>query len=219
MHILYLYGFASGPQSNKAQFFKEKFNSLDVPFDIFDYIPNRESFSNLKTSKLLENLHSYIELNYTKETDIVLFGSSFGAFLSVWYTSKHPERVQNLILIAPALRFSAHLICETHGINPSLWEKQGLINVFHYRYNGEIPLKYTFYEDLVENPLPDFDKVGISIPILILHGKSDNVVPIIGSKQFADSNRQVTLHELNGDHQLLDQKDAMWDLVKDFLGI
>lgn len=218
MSIVYLYGFASGPQSNKAQFFKEKFSSLGVHFDIFDYVPNEESFSNLKTSSLLKNLHSYLKLNYANE-EIILFGSSFGAFLSVWYVTKHPERIKKLILIAPGLRFSASFISETHGINSSFWKKQGSINIFHYRYNREIPLNCTFYEDLVENPPPDFDKLEIPIPILILHGNSDNVVPIAWSKQFIDYNRQVILHVLNGNHQLFDQKDTMWDLVKDFLNL
>ncbi len=218
MSIVYLYGFASGPQSNKAQFFKEKFSSLDVHFDIFDYIPNEESFINLKTSSLLKSLHSYLELNYANE-EIILFGSSFGALLSVWYVTKHPERIKKLILMAPGLRFSASYISEKHGINSSIWKKQGSINIFHYRYNREIPLNYTFYEDLVENPPPDFDKLEIPIPILILHGNSDNVVPIAWSKQFVNHNRQVLLHVLNGNHQLLDQKDTMWDLVKDFLNL
>jgi len=54
MKLLYFYGFSSGPQSNKAQFFKNKFSGLkpSIEFQIVDYIPNRESFTNLRTSKL-----------------------------------------------------------------------------------------------------------------------------------------------------------------------
>lgn len=218
MIILYLYGFASGPQSDKAQFFKNKFTSLGVTFDIFDYIPDEESFRNLTTSLLLENLHSYIELNYPKE-HIILFGSSFGGFLLTWYVSRHPERIRKLILMAPALRFSVSSVCKIHGITPSLWKKQGFVLVSHYRYNREIPLNYTFYEDLLTNPPPDFKNVEIPIPTLILHGKSDEVVPVAWSQTFADLNQQVLLYTLEGNHQLLDQKEIMWELVKEFLGI
>ncbi len=218
MIILYLYGFASGPQSDKAQFFKNKFTSLGVTFDIFDYIPDEESFRNLTTSLLLENLHSYIGLNYPKE-HLFLFGSSFGGFLLTWYASRHPERIRKLILMAPALRFSASSVCKIHGITPSLWKKQGFVLVSHYRYNREIPLNYTFYEDLLTNSPPDFINVEISIPTLILHGKSDEVVPVAWSQTFADLNQQVLLYTLDGNHQLLDQKEIMWELVKEFLGI
>ncbi|MHA2247677.1 MAG: YqiA/YcfP family alpha/beta fold hydrolase [Candidatus Hodarchaeales archaeon] len=218
MRILYLYGFASGPESDKTQFFENKFSSLSVPFDIFDYIPDKESFKNLRTSKLLENLHSYIRLNY-HEDDLILFGSSFGGFLLAYYANRHPEKIRKLILIAPALGFSASRILKILKITPSIWKEQGFVPVFHYRYNQEIPLSYSFYEDLATIPPPNFEKMITPIPTLILHGMFDEVVPLLWSQQFADNNQQVTLHELNGDHQLLDQKEKMWEIVKVFLNI
>ena len=219
MRILYLYGFASGPGSDKAQFFKNKFSSLNVLFDIFDYIPDKESFKNLKTSLLLENLHSYIGLNYPKD-DLILFGSSFGGFLLAWYANRHPEKkIRKLILMAPALGFSASRILKILEITPSIWKEQGFVPVFHYRYNREIPLAYSFYEDLSTNPPPNFEKMITPIPTLILHGTFDEVVPLSWSQQFADNNQQVTLHVLNGDHQLLDQKEIMWEIVKVFLNV
>ncbi len=215
MRILYLYGFASGPQSDKAQFFKNKFSSVDVRFDIYDYIPDIKSFTNLKTSHLLEKLHSYIQKHYPKK-DLILFGSSFGGLLSTWYASKHPEKIKKLILMAPALKFSSLI---STILDPVIWKEQGHLPVFHYRHNKEIPLAYSFYEDISANTPPNFEKTNISIPTLILHGKSDEVVPISWSQKFAAFNQNATFHPLNGDHQLLDQKETMWNLVKEFLKI
>ncbi len=59
--LLYLYGVASGPLSTKAQFFKKK-SIRKVEFDIYDYIPDQDSFTNLQTSSILKKLHSYIEM-------------------------------------------------------------------------------------------------------------------------------------------------------------
>ncbi|MFX0015365.1 MAG: alpha/beta hydrolase [Promethearchaeota archaeon] len=215
--VLYLYGFASGPQSCKAQFFKEKFSLLKIHFDIFDYIPNEEAFSNLRTSSLLDDLHSYIQANY--ENSLILFGSSFGALISAWYASRYPKKIEKLILMAPALRFSTSFICQALGTDPSIWERKGYVNVSHYRYNKEVPLNFSFYEDLLENPLPNFWKEVFLQPILIFHGKFDEVVPLIWSQEFMEFNWNVTLHTLDGDHQLLNQKKIMWKLIKEFFNI
>ncbi|MHA2202630.1 MAG: alpha/beta fold hydrolase [Candidatus Hodarchaeales archaeon] len=217
MQIVYLYGFASGPQSNKAQFFKRKFASLDMSFDIYDYIPNRDSFTNLKTSILLENLLSHLETNYFGENNLILFSSSFGGLISAWYTYLHPEKIKKMILMAPALGFSAQRIVKLFEIPLTFWKEHGYVPVFHYRYDQEIPLAYSFYTDLLVNPPPDVEKMRILVPTLILHGRFDDVVPLVWSQQFIQINPEARLHILNGDHQLLDQKEEIWMVVEDFL--
>lgn len=219
MHILYLYGFASGPQSNKAQFLKRKFASVDISFDIYDYIPDRDSFTNMKPSILIKNLHSYIEMNYSGEKNLVLFGSSFGGLITTWYTYLHPDKIKKMILMAPALGFSAQRILKMLEIPPSLWKEQEYVSIFHYRYNQAIPLAYSFYKDLLDNPPPDIKKLRILVPMLILHGKFDDIVPLLWSQLFVQNNPEVTLQILNGDHQLLDQKEVIWKFVEVFLTI
>ena len=217
LQIIYLYGFASGPHSNKAQFFKRKFSTSAIPFDIYDYIPDKTSFQNMKLSILTRNLDSYIKENHPKEEELILFGSSFGALISTLYTFLHPDRIRKLILMAPALGFSAQIMVKLHNTPLTHWKEKGVIPVFHYRYDQEIPLAYSFYEDLVNHPPPDIEKLRIPIPTLILHGKFDDVVPLIWSQQYAKINPEATLHILNGDHQLLDQKGVMWKIIIDFL--
>ncbi|UCG04538.1 MAG: alpha/beta fold hydrolase [Candidatus Heimdallarchaeota archaeon] len=217
MHIVYLYGFASGPQSNKAQFFKRKFAFSNVPFDIFDYIPDKESFTSMRLSILTNNLHEYIEMEHSGEKELILFGSSFGCLVSAWYTYLHPDKIKKMIFMAPALGFSARRIVKLFEIPLNLWKNRGNVPVFHYRYNQEIPLAYSFYNDLLSNPPPEISKMRIHVPTLIFHGKFDDVVPLSWSQQFIEINPEASLHILNGDHQLLNQKEDMWKIVKDFL--
>lgn len=217
MEIVYLYGFASGPQSDKAQFFKDKFTELNVSFDIYDYIPNRESFTHLKISILLENLNSHINKKYSGKK-VILFGSSFGGLISAWYTFLHIENVSRLILMAPALRFSAPTISKVLETTPSQWKKRGFVPIFHFRYNREVPLAYSFYEDLLANPPPDFKDRTFSIPTLIFHGKFDETVPVEWSQKL-QSIHNVIFHSLNSDHQLLDQKSIIWGIIREFLQI
>jgi pimeloyl-ACP methyl ester carboxylesterase len=214
LKLLYLYGFASGPLSTKAQFFKRKF-PRNVEFEIYDYIPDQKSFTNLKNSNLLYDLHAYIEKNYSK--GVILFGSSFGGLISLWYASQHPDNVSKLILMAPTLRFSASVLAKL--LDLSDWKEKGFVNIMHFRYNMMVPLAYTFYQDILDNPPPDFGTLDITIPTLIFHGKFDETVPILWSKEYAKANQHVFLHELDDDHQLLNNKEKMWSISKAFLGL
>ena len=171
----------------------------------------------MKPSILIKDLYSYLESKYSGQEKPILFGSSFGALISTLYAFLHPDRIQKLILMAPALGFSADRLVKLHDIPLAAWKEKGYILVFHFRYDQEIPLAYTFYEDLFSNPPPKIKKLRIDVPTLILHGKSDDVVPLSWSQQFLEINPEATLHVLNGDHQLLDQKEIMWKIIKDFL--
>ena len=213
MKIIYLYGFASGPDSNKAQFFKRKFESKGVVFHIYDYIPSPHEFSNMKLSKLYNNLHKYLLASFRDEK-IILMGSSFGGLLVTWYVHLHPEKVDRLILISPALHFTAEFITQTLGTSMSKWEKEGETFVEHYRFDAKIPLKYSFLKDLRKNPIPAFTMNKFPIPTIIFHGKNDEVCPPSWSIGFARSNSRVKAHILNGDHQLLDQKIKIWNEIK-----
>ncbi|MFX0206945.1 MAG: YqiA/YcfP family alpha/beta fold hydrolase, partial [Candidatus Hodarchaeota archaeon] len=192
LQIVYLYGFASGPQSNKAQFFKRKFSTSAISFDIYDYIPDKASFTNMKLSFLTRNLGLYIDKNHSKEEELILFGSSFGALISTLYTLLQSDKIKKLILMAPALGFSAQRIVKLHDIPLTLWKENGVIPVFHYRYDQEIPLAYSFYEDLISYPPPEIEKLRIPVPALILHGRFDDVVPLVWSQKYAEINSEAT---------------------------
>ncbi|MHA2288836.1 MAG: YqiA/YcfP family alpha/beta fold hydrolase [Promethearchaeota archaeon] len=216
MQIIYLYGFASGPFSEKAQFFEHKFDLLGIPFQIFDSIPTAQDFYRMRPSQLVRNLDNFIEEKFS-DRRIVLFGSSYGGLLAAWYASIHPKKVAKLILIAPALQFTAEFIAETLETTLSKWKENGEVLVDHYRFDGKIPLNFSFIEDLSNNPPPKFDLKKFPTSTLIFHGKNDEVVPAQWSLDFALDNRFVSLNILIGDHQLLAQKQTMWNSIQSFL--
>ncbi len=216
MQIIYLYGFASGPLSNKAQFFKHKFDLLGIPLDIFDFIPNRRHFQQMQPSKLVENLVQYVEENYPSE-QVILFGSSFGGLIAAWYSALYPNMITKLILMAPALQFTPEFIAKTLGTTLQDWQEKDTVLVEHYRFNVKVPLNYSFVQDLQENSPPIFSPTQFPVPTVIFHGRNDAVVPIQWSIDFAFENPKVTLNILEGDHQLLDQKQIMWNSIQSFL--
>jgi alpha-beta hydrolase superfamily lysophospholipase len=216
MQILYLYGFASGPLSDKAQFFRKNFQLVPISLSIYDFIPTPQAFTTMRCSNIISNLIKHIHTIF-HDTQLVIIGSSFGGFLAMWYTYLYPEKVDKLILMAPALNFSADFISATLGTTHSEWKQKNTILVEHYRFGGDIPLNYSFYTDLKANPPPDFSSSEFSVPTIIFHGINDEIVPIKWSQDFSEKNPIITLYSLEDDHQLLNQKEFMWKVIKSFL--
>ena len=212
MPIVYLYVFASGPDSDKAQFFKRKFESANQIFHIYDYILSPHEFRDMKLSELQSNLHKYLLTNFPNEK-VILMGSSFGGLLVTWYAHLHPEKIDQLILIAPALQFSAEFITETLDTSFQEWELKGETEVEHYRFGGSIPLNYSFIKDIKQNPIPTFSRDDFPVSTIIFHGENDQVVPHSWSISLAHANPRVDTYIMKGDHQLLNHRINMWNEI------
>lgn len=215
MEVLYLHGFASGPNSAKAHYFRKHFNELGVGITVLDLLPNEEDFTRMRTSRLLDDITTIID--FIAVPDLVVIGSSFGGLLATWVAYIAPTRVQKLILMAPALRWSFPIIGEIFKTNVDNWKKTGSMPIFHYRFNRELPLAFAFVEDLERNPPPNFYKTPPSCPTLIFHGSHDDVVPLKWSQEYVQGRDNMALRVLDSDHQLLDKIDQMWEEIRTFL--
>src|ERR1700678_4151148 len=98
MRVVYLHGFASGPQSGKARFFAERFGARGVPF----VAPRLDEgdFEGLTISGQLKVVEKAVG-----EGPVVLMGSSLGGYLAALYAARHREAVEKLVLLAPAFQF------------------------------------------------------------------------------------------------------------------
>src|SRR5580698_8080809 len=98
MNLIYLHGFASGPQSGKAQYFRCRFAELGTEMHIPDL--NEGAFESLTLSRQLRVIESIAHGD-----DVRLIGSSMGGYLAALYAARHPE-VTQLVLLAPAFDFA-----------------------------------------------------------------------------------------------------------------
>ncbi len=88
----FLHGLDSSSQGTKGRFFADNFPGLVSP----DF-----------KGDLAERLR-VLETLCLNENDITFIGSSFGGLMAACFTIRHPEKVTNLILLAPALNYGEY---------------------------------------------------------------------------------------------------------------
>ena len=205
LRVLYLHGFASSPGSRKARFFAEKLRGLGFAVEVPDLAAGR--FDRLTISgqlKLLENLSC--------REPVILVGSSLGGYLAALYAARHPE-VDRLILLAPAFGFHQLWISELGPDRVAEWRTRGIIPVFHYGEQREVPLGFQLMEDASRfEPFPDFRQ-----PALIFHGNQDGSVPVQQSLVFVRDHKNARLVRLESGHDLIDVLEPIWKECETFV--
>jgi len=203
--VVYLHGFASGPQSSKARFFAGKLRECGVHVEI----PQLDAgdFEHLTITGQLGVIEQAVGTR-----PAVLIGSSLGGYLAALYAVRHLE-VERLVLLAPAFQFPRRFRERYSSQELERWKRDGSAPVFHYGYQEERLLGYQLFEDAERyQGEPDFHQ-----PALLLHGLADSVVPPSVSQSFAAAHPNVTLHLLQSGHELTDVLDPMWALTRPFL--
>ena len=198
MRILYFHGFASGPGSKKAAFFRDRIPAVEVPdLAAGDF----EHLTITGQLKLIGDLAA--------GESVALIGSSMGAYLAALYAARHAE-VAKVVLMAPAFGFVKRWSESPEG---ETWRRNGYLDVYHYGQKRNCKLSYGLVEDALQyEDYPDFRQ-----PALIFHGTHDTVVPAQLSSDFAASHPNARLHLLDSDHELLNGLDAIWQASGPFL--
>ncbi|MBC8282240.1 MAG: alpha/beta fold hydrolase [Nitrospinae bacterium] len=201
--FIYLHGFASGPNSNKASAFKKRFDELKIPCHIPDL--QEDDFENLTLSRQIRLVQAILDKD--KDKNFGLIGSSMGGYLAS-LAAQTRDSVKAMYLMAPGFNFL------------SRWKKKldfsettgPLIPVFHYRYNKEVLLNINLFRDA-----EIWESVSLErkIPTQIVHGLHDDTVDIQESRNFVRSHPSCKLTELDSDHGLLSSID--W-IIEDCLG-
>ena len=87
-----------------------------------------------------------------------------------------------------------HIVGE-EGLNE--WKNRGFRPYFHHGLNKEIKLSWNFMISAQKMSWPD-----IKHPTVIIHGLSDEIVPIESSRKIAKSSSNVELIEVEDGHRL-----------------
>ena len=202
---IYLHGFASSPDSIKAQALKALLAAENIPLIIPDL--NQDDFYHLTLTRQIQQVSTYLD---NQATPVILIGSSFGGLTAAWLGEKYSQ-VKQLILLAPAFKFFPLLLQNLSQTTLNNWERTGQLSVYHYGAKKELPLSYQF---LLDGQNYDETLLKRPLPTLIFHGKNDEVIPIESSYDYAQNRVWVKLVEFESDHGLTDMIPDIWRQIK-----
>ena len=203
--FIYLHGFASGPRSKKAAFFRERFAELGIGLEVPDLVEG--DFRGLTITGQLRVIE-----RVSRGEPVTLIGSSLGGYLAALYAARHPE-VARLVLMAPAFCFLQRWREVLGAAVLEKWRLSGALDVFHYSEGRTVPLGYQLIEDA--SAYEDYPEVAR--PTLIFHGKNDTTVPVEYSEEFARRHPEAKLLVMKSDHELVNVLDDMWMETSAFL--
>jgi hypothetical protein len=204
-HILYLHGFASGPSSRKALFFRECLQAAGARVDVLDLAAG--DFERLTITGQIAVMEQA-----AAGDPVSLVGSSMGGYLAALYAARHHE-VRRLVLLAPAFAFARRWAESLGAARVTEWRRQGFMDVFHYGEGRDRRLGYQLLEDAARYE----DYPDVLQPTLLFHGAHDDVVPAQSSQVFAEKRPKVRLEILDSGHDLLNVLEYMAPLIAAFL--
>ena len=210
--IFYLHGFASSAASTKGGYFAGRLGERGVPLRCPDF--NEPEFATLTITRMLDQLDGDIET--AGDQPVTLIGSSLGGALAVLAAARWPDRVDRLVLLAPAVMLAkpGHHLLPPERIDE--WRRQGSLPFFHHGFNAKRQLDYTFHEDALRH---DPFEASFVQPALIYQGLRDESVDHRNVEAFARSRPNAALYLVDDDHQLIGSLPAIWDGVARFLGL
>lgn len=206
-YYLYLHGFASSPQSIKAQYLRDRFAELQVNLSIPDL--NQDNFSAITLTRQIKQVaDEFLNLQQA----ITIIASSFGGLTAAWLGQQFPQ-VQRLVLLAPALGFIRLWLTQLGETEVKQWQASGYLMVYHYGMKRSLPLGYQFVEDTSQYEEHQLQR---PVPTLILHGCYDEIIPIEASRDYARQRPWVELREQISDHSLTNVMPQIWQAIQDF---
>lgn len=210
---LYLHGFASSPQSAKAQAMRSRFTALGIDLAIPDL--NQGGFSHLTLSRQIQQVSALI---LAQSEPTILIGSSLGGLTAAWVAQQPAltERIEKLVLLAPAFAFLAQWLPRLGPDQLEAWRSEGTLPVYHYSEQRTLPLHYNFITDAQGY---DDNALDAEIPTLILHGTRDETISIEAGRAYAATRPWTKLIELPSDHALVDVEADIWQHTQKFLGL
>jgi uncharacterized protein len=215
---IYLHGFASSPDSTKAKYFRDRFDSLRIDLKTPDL--NQNDFSRLTLTRQLHQIETEFLQPQSSESvenvknlgEVTIIGSSFGGLTAAWLAQRQLS-IKQIVLLAPAFQFLSHWLPQLGQQQLEKWQSEKYLPVYHYGEQRYLPLNYEFVTDMAQYPE---EKLMRSVPTLILHGKHDTIVPIQASRSFSDNRPWVKLIELEDDHSLGNVLAEIWEAMQKF---
>ena len=206
--IVFLSGYGSDMQGKKVLFIEKWAKDNNHSFLRFDYSGHGQSSGNFgkgTLSKWLGEAKFFFEMFKSKRNIIV--GSSMGGWIAL-LTALNNKDVHGLIGIASAPDFTKNEWDRLSETEKEEFKSNGSI-LFPDDDYGDYEVFYEFVKDGFQHEILN-DKIKITCPVRLLHGKLDKVIAYNVSEkiieQLSTSDKSLTIIE-DGDHNLSRQED------------
>ena len=208
-YIVFLHGFMSDLEGKKPRSFLNFSKKNNLGFLALEYSGHGKSsgkFTDGNISKWSKET-SYLIKKIVKKNEIILIGSSMGAWIALNQILKFKKQVKGFIGIGSAPEFLENLMWKKFS-NKMKKEiiQNGIINLKHGDY--EYPITLQLIKDGRKNKVLN-KKINQKLKVTMVHGSKDKSVPIIYSKKilkiFTNAKKKLVIVK-NGDHSLSSTK-------------
>ncbi|HLT29412.1 MAG TPA: YqiA/YcfP family alpha/beta fold hydrolase [Myxococcaceae bacterium] len=196
--FLYLHGFASSPQSRKAQRFLEHFQARGATLEIPAL--DEGDFEHLTLSRQLRLVERLLA---DAPRPHVIIGSSMGGYLALLHAQTHP--IDALVVMAPAVDFATRWSTRFPAEDIAAWERTGSTLVDHHALGRKVPLSFELVRDSRLHPAWP----RVEAPALVLQGTRDDVVSPESVQTWVEQTPSARLLTYDTDHEMSEVVDDM----------
>ena len=208
-YIVFLHGFMSDLEGKKPKTFlnfakKKKFGFLALEYS--GHGKSSGKFINGNISKWTNETKLLIR-KIVKKNNIILVGSSMGAWISLNQFKFFKKQIKGFLGIGSAPEFLDSLMWNKFSLKQKKEvKKNGIIQLKHGDY--EYPITHQLIKDGRKNKIFN-KKIYNDLNVTMVHGNKDNSVPVIYSKKilkiFKNAKKKLIIVK-NGDHSLSSPK-------------
>ena len=208
-YIVFLHGFMSDLEGKKPKTFlnfakKNKFGFLALEYS--GHGKSSGKFINGNISKWTNETKLLIR-KIVKKNNIILVGSSMGAWISLNQFKFFKKQIKGFLGIGSAPEFLDGLMWNKFSLKQKKEvKKNGIIQLKHGDY--EYPITHQLIKDGRKNKIFN-KKIYNDLNVTMVHGNKDNSVPVIYSKKvlkiFKNAKKKLVVVK-NGDHSLSSPK-------------
>ena len=209
--VVFFHGFMSDMIGKKPIAIENFCKKQKLNFLKFEYSGHGKSsgkFTDGNISKWTNDAKSLIRSKTKKSKNLIFVGSSMGSWIALNLFSYFKKKLKAFIGIASAPEFLEELMWKKFNrkIKKIIMTKK----IYHLDHGGySYPLTKQLILDGRKNKILN-NKINLNIPIVLLHGKKDEIVPLKVSRnilKICRKSKKKFIKIKNGDHSLSRKSD------------
>lgn len=210
-HVIFLHGLMSNMNGAKALYLMDyckKNNYNFIKFDNFGHGSSAGEFRKQTISSWLSGIE--IILKELVNDSAILIGSSMGGWIALLAALKFKSKIKGLITLAAAPDFTERLWDQLNLDEQSKLQKEKILEITGKNCIDKYPISYKLIEDARNHLLLTKDKIGINVPVHLIHGILDEDVSYDVSIKLLKklTSKQIVLKLVkDADHKLSRTKD------------